>query len=468
MMKLIRATISNLATFMLSLVLAVIIWFNAIQAEDPLRNQFLQIPIEFIRQPGDSILVMPTSTQQFVQIVFQGPSSVVDPISVQDFTAVVDLSQAVFGEEVLVPVALTTKAPNIEILSQSVEQITVHLEQLVTRNIPIGLDLRGSTAIGYTQGEPLLDPQYITVAGTASQVEPLDIARVTIFLNNERETVRRTPQPIFYNKQGRVASVSGLELSAEQVEVTIPINESAGFAEKFINVDLKGEPAPGYRVVNVEIDPPSVLLQGRATQLNLLTWVQTEPIDITGLTESFRPQIALALPIGVTPAEVEEIFVTIAIEPFRTTSIFNRVPQIQGLAAGLEATLSPETVRVVIFGPLPVLNTLLEDEISVVIDLFGLSAGKYNVEPDIDFPEQRGIELRSVQPTQVTVQITAKVAPTNEITSTVPATTTSARPLPTPPPHTTSINIGGQPMTAVAIPHPILPLILNPQRQLFL
>ncbi|MCA9972326.1 MAG: hypothetical protein KC425_19020 [Anaerolineales bacterium] len=422
----IRALISNLATLLLSLILALIIWFNALQVEDPVRSQFVQVPIEFVGQPESSILVSPTTTRQSVQLVYEGPASVLEALGAADFNAIVDLTQVPFGEDVFVPVQVQANSSDVTIQTQSIEQITVHLEQLVTRDIPVQLDIRGSVALGYVQGEPLVDPEFITVAGTASQVEPLDVARATVVLLNEREIVRRTPQPIFYNLQGRVASVSGLELSTEQVEVTIPVNESDGFAEKFINVDLVGDAAPGYRVVDVEVDPPSVLVQGRPTQLSALTAVRTEPIDITGLTETFQPQVALELPDGITLAEVEQIVVTVTIEPFRTTSIFSRTPQVLGLEEDMEIELSTETVRVVLFGPLPVLNALLEDEVTVVLDAFGLDEGVYNLEPDVDFPQQRGIELRSVQPAQVTVRLTRTLTTTTDITGTLPVTTTSS------------------------------------------
>ena len=386
---------------------------------------FFQIPIEMVGRPDNTILVNPNNTQQLVQIAFQGPTSIVTSLTDQDFSATLDLSQVPFGVDTQVPISVQPNNTNITLISQSPESLTIHLEQTVTRDIPVELDLRGSVAIGYSQGEALIDPEHITVSGVASQVEALDVARVTVFLTNDRETVRRTPQPIFYNRQGRVASVNGMDLSIEQVEVTIPINESAGFAEKTINVDLQGDPAPGYRIVGVEVNPPTVLVQGRPTQLDTLPWVTTEPIDVNGLTESFQPQVALSLPNGITLAEVDEIVVNITIEPFRTTSIFNRVPLVQGVGKGLTATLGTESVRVVLFGPLPALNALLEDEVSVVIDLFGLEPGTYNVEPDVNFPEQRGIELRSLQPAQITVQITRSVTTTTSLTETLPITTTS-------------------------------------------
>ncbi len=435
MMRFLRRIVSNLVTFLLSLTLASIIWYNAVQAEDPLRTQFLQIPIEVIGRPDNTILISP-NTPQSVQIVFQGPLSLVANLRDQNFSATLDLSQVPFGEETMVPVRVQADNPRINLLSQSPEQLMVLLEQTVSRAIPVELDLRGSVAIGYTQGEPLIDPPVIIVSGISTQVEALETARVTVFLSNDRETVRRTPQPIFYNRQGRVASVSGLELSTELVEVTIPIRESEGYAEKIINVNLVGEPAPGYRVVGVEVDPPTTLLQGRPTLLSTLPWVSTEPIDVTGLTESFRPQVALNLPQGVTLAEVDEIFVQITIEPFRTTSIFNRAPQLQGLGKDLLAELNVETVRVVLFGPLPVLNALIEEEVSVTLDLFGLGPGTYNLEPDVIFPEQRGIELRSVQPTMVTVRITRNITATTSVpeTAVIPITfsTASTSSLPVP------------------------------------
>lgn len=438
MIQFLRGILSNIATLLLSLILAVIIWFNAIQGEDPLRTQFLQIPVDIIGRPDNTILISPNAPQS-VQVVFQGPLSVVSNLLDQNFTATLDLSQVPFGEETLVPIRVQSDNPKITLLSQSPERLAVYLDQTISREIPVELDLRGSTAIGYTQGEPLIDPDTIIVSGTATQVEALEVARVTVFMSNERETLRRTPQPIFYNRQGRVASVTGLDLSTELVEVTIPINESAGFAEKIINVNLVGDPAPGYRVVGVEVDPPTILLQGRPTQLSAIPWVSTEPIDVTGLTESFRPQVALTLPEGVTLAEVEEIFVQVTIEPFRTTSIFNRAPQILGLGRDLSAELGTETVRIVLFGPLPVLNALLEEEVTAVIDLFGLGPGTYSLEPDVDFPVQRGIELRSVQPPQVVVRIsrplttttglseTSSVLTTTLVTTTLPETPPAAR-----------------------------------------
>lgn len=66
-MKLFRGILSNFLTFLLSLMLAILIWLNASQANDPSRLQSFQIPIDFIGQPENSTLV--TSDENMVFVV---------------------------------------------------------------------------------------------------------------------------------------------------------------------------------------------------------------------------------------------------------------------------------------------------------------------------------------------------------------------------------------------------------------
>jgi hypothetical protein len=81
----------------------------------------------------------------------------------------------------------------------------------------------------------------------------------------------------------------------------------------------------------------------------------------------------------------------------------------------MDAIATPEEARVVLFGPLPILDSLTEDEVHVAVDAFGLVTGTYSLEPVVTFPE-RGLELRSIQPPLITVEITPTI--TNTITNT--------------------------------------------------
>lgn len=398
-----REALANLATFFLALVLAFFIWMSASETQDPIRTRFLEVPLEYVGLPADFVLVN-VDARTTVQIRLEGPDSVLQEYTTDDFAAMVDLSQVPSGEQTSVPIAVSMLREGADISFITPEQVDVLLEQQVTREIPVELDFRGSVARGHSQGEALIEPQVIRVSGPASRVNELSFALVTLFLNSTAETLVETARPIFYDLSGRVASVSDLELSGNVVTVTIPVEELAGFADKLITVAWTGEPAPGYRLLSVTADPPSVLVEGRPAQVNRLVTVLTEPIDITGLTETFQQAAVLDLPNGITVDPEQTVTVNIEIEPILTTSTYNRVPDLRGLRAGYQAEIEPGQVRVVLFGPLPVLDALSENDVRVTLDLFGLTEGTYSIVPDVDVPD-RGIEIRSVQPAAVTVTI---------------------------------------------------------------
>ena len=413
--------VGKIGSFLLATVLAVFIWLTATQDQDPINDQFLQLSVNFEGQPAGSIRIQPQLTS--VQVRLEGPESALRQLSPEDFKAYVDLSQVPFGENTTVPVHVNPLSEDVRVTLMIPEEVPVLLEEQVSREIPVELDIRGSTARGHTQGEPLIEPEFITVSGPKSKIENLDFALVTVFLNNPRETSVGQHRPVFYDAQGRVASTIDLDLDTQDIQVTIPIEQSAGFAEKLITVNWIGDPAYGHQLLNISVDPPSVLVEGPPDAVNALTSVQTEPIDITGLTQSFSQPASLDLPIGVALDQNQEIFVSIDIEPILSTDTRRREVEILGLGEGLEATVTPEQVGVVLHGPLPVLDSLVSDDVRVTVDLFDLNTGRYSIEPEVDIPD-RGIQVRSVQPSALSVFITKTLTTTLDLTNTLPFTST--------------------------------------------
>ncbi len=55
--------------------------------------------------------------------------------------------------------------------------------------------------------------------------------------------------------------------------------------------DLTGEPAPGFRLEGVEIDPRRVWVTGERSEVLRLSEVLTETVDMTGQTASFEKRV---------------------------------------------------------------------------------------------------------------------------------------------------------------------------------
>lgn len=408
-MRFIRSFFSGFTTLILALVLAIVIWATAIRVNDPVEGRTLEVPVNIIGKEADTEVL--GSPPESVLITLQGPVSALEQLSPADFNVSIDLSEVPYGEAD-VPIQVGGGVELVDILSVFPESAQLQLEQIVTREIPIDLQIRGEVARGHRIGDARLEPETIQVTGPADRVDQIGESRVIVFVDNDREDISELRRPTFYDMRGDVASTVGLTLNPREVEVIVPIQELAGFAEKPITVDWNGEPAPGYRLLDVKVEPSSIQVTGAPGILESLR-VQTEPIDITGLDETTTQQVALNLPDGIGLVELQPILVTVEIEPILTSSVVQKPVEVRALSEGLEAILDPEEVRVFLFGPLPTLDSLTENDVRVTVDLLNLITGTHVVEPFVSVSADE-VEVRSTQPAQISVIISGTITDTVE------------------------------------------------------
>ncbi|MDT8305997.1 MAG: CdaR family protein [Anaerolineae bacterium] len=413
MLRLLKSFAANFVSLLLSLVLAVFIWGIAVRDSDPDDNMQLDLPVQVIGRPAEHAV---TGIPDTVELGVQGPASVVNQLDRDDFVAELDLTDVRPGESTL-PITVRFQEETLELVWQVPQQVSLQVERIVTKEVPVRLELEGGVARGYVVGEPFLDPATIEVTGVSSRVEALAEARVTVFMDNPQQDMVVTRRPIFYDQQGNIASVNALNVGAEEVVITVPVDQLAGFTAKPIIVNWQGEVAQGYRLVDVRVEPDSVLLTGSPAQLDRFTRVQTEPIDISGLRESRTMQVSLDLPPGIELDEVQPVYVEIEIEPILTSSVIRKTPEIRALEEGLTLTLDADEVRVFVYGPLDKLDSLSEEDVRVTLDLFGLGIGQHSVEPDADV-FVADVEVRSIQPPLLTVNLTRTLTETETLTGT--------------------------------------------------
>jgi len=276
------------------------------------------------------------------------------------------------------------------------------------------VNVQGNAARGHEAGLAISDPATILITGAKSRVDLIAEARVSVFLSDAREDAVRVRQPTYYDEEGDVAAINGVDTGANEVRVTVPVAEIEGVADKPLIVNFTGNPATGYRLLGVSVEPNSLLVTGAPTVLQDLRSLSTEEIDISGLNESLTQRVTLDLPSGVVLDEVQPIVVTVEIEPILTSDVVRVVPEVRALTEGYTATLELEEVTVFLFGPLPALESTTADDLSVTLDLLDLEPGTHVVEPIVNIAVSN-IEVRSVQPEVVTVVVSDTLQVTPEV-----------------------------------------------------
>ena len=83
-----------------------------------------------------------------------------------------------------------------------------------------------------------------------------------------------------------------------------------------VRADIEGDPAPGFLMGEVGVDPPRVWLSGARSEVMRLTEVVTETIDVTGAQAPIDREVRLSLGGGhVWMEENHPVRVRIPIEP---------------------------------------------------------------------------------------------------------------------------------------------------------
>ena len=91
---------NNLPLMILALILAPLIWFVAVEAEDPtIEERYSQpIPITLSGLPEGMVIVEDAERDEYVQFTVRAPQSVWDSLEVEDFTASINFPGIFFWE----------------------------------------------------------------------------------------------------------------------------------------------------------------------------------------------------------------------------------------------------------------------------------------------------------------------------------------------------------------------------------
>jgi len=168
-------------------------------------------------------------------------------------------------------------------------------------------------------------------------------------------------------------------------------------------VSFLGEPAPGFFTYAVT-RPSSVMLKGPENILGPIEKIFTKPVDINGLSESFKKEIALDLPecldiISFSGIILAEVF----IEEQIVAREFKNIP-VKGKDSTYTFSITPPVIDIEIKGPVNVLEKFYQENgLEVCVDLKGLKPGVYVRHASIILPVET--ILVGVKPEIFTVKI---------------------------------------------------------------
>jgi YbbR domain-containing protein len=438
-----RRVMNNLGSGMLALALATIVWIVAVNEENPISEDVFEetIPIQVVNK-ADNLYLYGEVTEQ-VQVRIRAPRTSWNSLTAAKFEATLDLAGLPPGRHDL-PIQVTCADRTVRIVEVNPVTRLVRLELIISRWVPVEVNVLGSPALGYRRRAHTLSTDRVEVSGPESMVQEVERAVADLYLRgDEKDTLERELHLSARDANGD--PVGWVTLKPPTATVRVPIEQEHGFKEVAVSAVIAGQVSPGYWVSNISVEPATVTVVGSPSALqNIPGYVETTAIDISGAEEDISQQVPLALPDGVSALGEQAVLVKIKVTAITGGLTVQRELVIQGLAEGYQARSSPDTVDVILSGPLPKLETLRHGDVVVILNLYGLESGTHKVTPTVIVPES--IVVESVLPATIEVLIARGALPTFTPTPKITPTPTDAPSTPTPTP---------TPLPTPDCPHPL-------------
>lgn len=408
-----RLFFKYLPAFLLSFALAVAVWISAVTAADPNEERIYprSLPVEIVGQ--DPELVITSGAIPTISLTLSAPRSIWDRLinELVAVRAVIDLAG--------VPAGTHTAAIQIQVGIRPVQTITytprsvrITLEKLASRTIPVRIIQRGELAVGF-QSDPAVPSQTsVIITGPASAVEKVEAAQAVLDISQAQESINRVLDlsPVDASQQ----RINGVTLIPDRINITEAISQRGGYRNVVVKVMPTGSIVSGYRLTNLIVSPPAVTVFSADPRLvnDLPGYIETVPLNLSGVKDDFDMRLALNLPKGISVVGDPTVLVQVGVATIEgsITITYNKV-EVRGLGEGLAGKVSPETVDVIVSGPLPVLDTLRAENLRLSVDMKDTKVGTYQRTPKVEL-SVGDVRVDSILPGTVEVIVSVSLSPT--------------------------------------------------------
>ena len=198
MKKLQELIMKDVGWKLLSLAIAIILWFMVINIEHPVTTriytQTLSLEnIDALTQQGLTVLNKQQLEDMKVSAKIKAQRTSLDRLTQykSNIKATIDLNnmkEAQSGDTIsadisfVIPEGLGT---GFEIVSQSPEKADVVIERLSTKKMPIQVHITGEAGSGYTTLQPQISPNSVQISGAASIIDSVKTVQVNVDLQQK-------------------------------------------------------------------------------------------------------------------------------------------------------------------------------------------------------------------------------------------------------------------------------------------
>ncbi len=372
----------NLGLKIVALIFAVLLWAYVLVALNPMRSKSIDdvpITLEGYTDLLSRNLILVNSDLGLADVEVNATITNHSDLDASRITCRASLSTISAAGTYRLPLNVTVQSNLGTVASVDPRTVTVEVDNLVVKNVPVKLELTGTLPEGYEVVSENVASS-ITIEGAARYIERTVRAVATVDLTGRTENVEESVNVVFYDKDDNEVAV--VTRSQNKPAVTVRLTLSA-YKRVSVRQDVSLADDT-YYTLRSETTPATVIIYGSVETLENIDYISTENLVLPAEADIVSQVVPLILPDGVTLRRGQSGSVTLsatvtektgerALEvPLTYTHLSNDLLMAEG---------APTYVTVVASGPLFQLEQLTADMFTVQADLTGYGPGEWELVP---------------------------------------------------------------------------------------
>ena len=292
---------------LLCLIAACAFWVYVMNEQNPMVENTYTVPVE-IRNLDRSLVAVNVPAK--VKAKIRMPRSDMVYMRSDNIKAYVDLASVTDGEFPNTRVHISVPGDE-SVVSVTPEYFDLIVDTYAVKTLPASVEVFGSPDANYSVESKKATPDTITIAGSSSRVAEADRAVISVNVAGKDKNFVEFDSVNILDANGN--TVTGLDVMPSQVKINVHMKELTKLGNLPMKVETKGEPAKGYKVGKITINPPVATMTAPISYFEKNAVLELPAIDVTGESSTVRKSVDIPVPEGGSTTTTKTL-VTVEIE----------------------------------------------------------------------------------------------------------------------------------------------------------
>ena len=385
----------NIWTWLLSFLLAVLMWNYIMNLQNPTRTlEYRDISVQLTG--ADDLfnkysLTVIDGADTTVNVKVSASSSRLANLTASQIKVRADLSASISAPGTYdIPYEVILPESGMTCASYTPTAITVTVDRMETKSVPVEVEISGNTPEGYKIGEPELQTDTVNITGPEKELDQVANAVITLRAEELTESVSNTSYDYkLVDSNGN--SVNTVNISRETTRIKLSV-DVLRVKTVPLSVSLVPEDTAKELNASVKLSMDEVEIQGDPQAVDAISSIELGSINVNKAEngDSFPFEINPPTGVKLTDGQERTVHAVLSLDDIaeKQITVTNISVSDSSEGSGKTVELRTKSMKITVAGRQHVLEELSADDISIVaeIDTADLSSGRHKVGVRVEAP----------------------------------------------------------------------------------